>query len=399
MSVVQLERDLRRDHEPALRAWDRAVDDWTIRMESSRREASKTDRSWSAAMRDHERLVQQVQREGPRVHRNSIEPITLQKCRGSYVIRCDQVSKEWPSMALFTLDVGRGVAPTISAGNLDLGYFEGTVLIALSEDTLEDYIKDQSESESDTEENDDESDRSSDRYSSDDSRSDSDGGSRTYSNSDRDRDSDRESRTYSDGDLHRESDSDGRRSSDSHRGGDSDSQNDNYRDRRRHSDSDNESNSHSEQYSECDIEDYDSDSDRDKDSDDHSDDHDEEETQSYRGLGSKRKQFPTKAEPPHIKRQCDRPIKTARAPARRVFIRLRGRETGEGEIQPDPVSGYLDFSNEDFTKFVGMIDLPYLSGSVKLEGFKVSTTAKRQYESWSSFSEAAYERARVARWR
>ncbi|KAF3016405.1 hypothetical protein E8E14_001747 [Neopestalotiopsis sp. 37M] len=292
MSVVQLERDLRRDHEPALRAWDRAVDDWTIRMDSSHREASKTDRSWSAAMRDHDRLVQQVQRDGPRVHRNSIEPITLQKCRGSYVIRCHQVSKEWPSMALFTLDVSRGVAPTISAGNLDLGYFEGTMLIALSEDTLEDYMKDQSESESDTEENDDESDRSSD-----------------------------------------------------------------------------------------------------------SDDHDEEEPQSYRGLGSKRKQFPTKAESSNIKRQCDRPIKTARTSVRRVFVRLRGRETGEGEIQPDPVSGYLDFSNEDFTKFVGMIDLPYLSGSVKLEGFKVSTTAKRQYESWSSFSEAEYERARVARWR
>ncbi|ETS79927.1 hypothetical protein PFICI_07456 [Pestalotiopsis fici W106-1] len=482
-SVLKLELDMRRDHEPALKAWDQEVEDWEAEQESkenqawfkysnpaerakqdlhrfmehyfltngrpdesktpepmalygyddrhllraaaervpgletwsggtgsmrticigwnrsavislarhvdrqsSRQEAERSDNLWLTAMKDHDRLVQQVRKEGPRVQTRSIEPPTLQKCRGSYVIRCEEVSGQWPSMAPFTLDVSRGVAPSISAGRLDMGYFDGTMLIALSNDRLEDYI--QAQDESDTE--DDDSDGH--RYSDSGSDSHIDGDS-NHRRSDSDSHSDAASsdshgrRDNNNNNSHRDSDSDSR--SDSNRqsySSDSDSQNDSNR--RSYSDS------HSDDDDERRTEDYDRYSDSDSD-----DDHKEEETKSYNRLGSKRKRGPTRAEPTHSKRHRGRSPKETKAPAHRVFIRLRGRETGEGEIQPDPVSGHLDFSDENFTRFVGMIDLPLLCGSVKLEGFKVSATARHRYEPWSTFSEAAYEDARVARWR
>lgn len=129
------------------------------------------------------------------------------------------------------------------------------------------------------------------------------------------------------------------------------------------------------------------------------DDSEEVDDDFDQDVGSKRKSAPSKAKSAPAKRPRGRPPKKGKTPAHRVFIRLRGRETGEGEIQPDPRDGYLDFSDEYFTKFSGQVDLPYLSGTVKLEGFKVSTSAQRRYSPWSSFSEAAYERARVSRWR
>lgn len=255
--------------------WDRAAV-WNLArevgLESRRRKAKTADQLWSTAMEDHERLVQQVQNEGPHVNPKSIEPPGLQKSRGSYVIRCKEVAGEWPSPSLFTLDVDRGVGPFIAAGHLDLGYFQGTMLIALNETTIETYILEDESQESDAEE--------------------------------------------------------------------------------------------------------------------------EVELHANEGLGSRRK----KAQSTQNKTPYGRPPKKNRPPAHRLFIRLRGRETGEGEIQSNPRSGYLEFSDEQFTKFAGEIDLPYLSGSAKLEGFKISTSAKRRYDSWDSYSEAAHEKARVTRW-
>jgi len=66
----------------------------------------------------------------------SPEPQDLQKIKGSYVIHCDRVQKQWPSRHLFTLDIGRTGAPRqpkIVAGVLKLSYFEGTMLVALEE--------------------------------------------------------------------------------------------------------------------------------------------------------------------------------------------------------------------------------------------------------------------------
>ncbi|KAF4973833.1 hypothetical protein FZEAL_9212 [Fusarium zealandicum] len=86
--------------------------------------------------------------------------------------------------------------------------------------------------------------------------------------------------------------------------------------------------------------------------------------------------------------------------SRRVFYRLRGRETGEGEILHEPESGHLDFSNDSCTVFAGLAYyFPYIAKNVEFHGYKVSGLPKRRAKDWSGFSGAAYEYARKSRWR
>ncbi|KAJ4320376.1 hypothetical protein N0V84_005870 [Fusarium piperis] len=85
---------------------------------------------------------------------------------------------------------------------------------------------------------------------------------------------------------------------------------------------------------------------------------------------------------------------------RRVYYRLRGRETGEGEILPDPESGHLDFLSDNCISFVGLAYyFPYADKNVEFRGYKVSDVPKKRAAEWDEFSFGAYECARRGRWR
>ncbi|KAF5601734.1 hypothetical protein FPCIR_2168 [Fusarium pseudocircinatum] len=94
-----------------------------------------------------------------------------------------------------------------------------------------------------------------------------------------------------------------------------------------------------------------------------------------------------------------RPVKKKKcviSHSRRVFYRLRGKETGEGEILPDVEVGEIDFLSDDCTKFSGVAYyFPYVDSSVEFTGYKVSNTPQEFPRSWNDYSEAAYERARI----
>ncbi|KAH6871632.1 hypothetical protein B0T10DRAFT_568209 [Thelonectria olida] len=86
--------------------------------------------------------------------------------------------------------------------------------------------------------------------------------------------------------------------------------------------------------------------------------------------------------------------------SRRVYYQLRGSETGEGQILPEPQPGHINFLNDQATRFVSLAyEVPYISGKVEFHGVKVSDKPLRTPESWDSFSWSAYEYARAARWR
>lgn len=86
--------------------------------------------------------------------------------------------------------------------------------------------------------------------------------------------------------------------------------------------------------------------------------------------------------------------------ARRVYYRLRGRETGEGEIIHEQEPGHLDFLNGNCATFVGLAyHFPYVGKNVEFRGYKVSDVPKRRAEEWDNFSFGAYEFARRNRWR
>jgi hypothetical protein len=81
---------------------------------------------------------------------------------------------------------------------------------------------------------------------------------------------------------------------------------------------------------------------------------------------------------------------------RRLHYRLKGHETGEGEMFCTPYKGYFDF-DDTYTSFKGKANSPYIRSDA-MEGLKTDNKPRRSAEPWNSFSEAAYERARVARW-
>lgn len=74
------------------------------------------------------------------------------------------------------------------------------------------------------------------------------------------------------------------------------------------------------------------------------------------------------------------------------------QETGEGEIDYEPISGHLSFVDDKFATFSGSLDLNFTSGKVVIHGRKISDAAQIE-ERWEDYSEQAYERARVNRWR
>ncbi|KAL0931166.1 AT hook motif family protein [Colletotrichum truncatum] len=85
--------------------------------------------------------------------------------------------------------------------------------------------------------------------------------------------------------------------------------------------------------------------------------------------------------------------------SRRVYYRLRGRETGEGEILYETSSGHLDFLDAEGKQFAGLAyEFPYIGKNVEFRGSKVSDVPLKKPEPWGSFSEQAYEYANVARW-
>lgn len=88
-------------------------------------------------MDEHRQLVETTRRqEGPKVVALSPQTPNLQKCKGSYLIRCEQLAREYSSETFFTLDVGfgRGPNPRVLAGALDLSVFDGTMLLVLEHD-------------------------------------------------------------------------------------------------------------------------------------------------------------------------------------------------------------------------------------------------------------------------
>ncbi|KAL8369787.1 hypothetical protein RB595_000225 [Gaeumannomyces hyphopodioides] len=84
-------------------------------------------------------------------------------------------------------------------------------------------------------------------------------------------------------------------------------------------------------------------------------------------------------------------------PSLRYHVCLRGRETGEGQIQSDSW-GEIKFSNATLKKFAGQITISF-AGACKLTGTKTSTGDPAiSPAKWAEYSEEQYEYERVNRW-
>jgi len=83
----------------------------------------------------------------------------------------------------------------------------------------------------------------------------------------------------------------------------------------------------------------------------------------------------------------------------KFFLVWRGRETGEGEIQSGEHSGTIEFTNRNYVRFSGDMDMVFVGGSDGFEGTKVSDVPGTFSQRWGDFFQSAYEYERVNRWR
>ncbi|KAK4203968.1 hypothetical protein QBC40DRAFT_262003 [Triangularia verruculosa] len=112
-------------------------------------------------------------------------------------------------------------------------------------------------------------------------------------------------------------------------------------------------------------------------------------------VGSKRKGL--------VKQPRGRPAKKAKAAGpikfKKLFLRLRSKDTGTGEIHSTPQKGYIKFDGPRFATFTGEASMACIGEGVFFTARKVAATPRPSWDSWDDYSEAAYERARIGRWR
>lgn len=228
------------------------------------------DDEWEEVMQEHRDFVAKYKKGKGK----KSQPPNLEKCKGSYVIRCDELSGGWDNCNELSIDIDSGATPNILVAAADFGIYECTMLLSFSEAELDTYVNTAGENE-----------------------------------------------------------------------------------------------------------------------DSESEDPDEGMLQP---TASKKRKAP-----PPPKRGRGRPKKqpkTSDTTSKRLFFRMRGRDTSEGQIFYEPERGHLDFTDDDFVAFRGIMALPAVGRKVPLEGFKINEKATSSAEAWSNFSEKVYEEERVSRW-
>ncbi|GJC80841.1 hypothetical protein ColLi_03679 [Colletotrichum liriopes] len=71
--------------------------------------------------------------------------------------------------------------------------------------------------------------------------------------------------------------------------------------------------------------------------------------------------------------------------SRRVYYRMRGRETGEGTCWNTTEAGHLDFLSDLGTEFVGLAyTFPYIGRNVEFRGYKIFDVPQKKPQRWSS---------------
>ncbi|ETS84748.1 hypothetical protein PFICI_02773 [Pestalotiopsis fici W106-1] len=115
------------------------------------------------------------------------------------------------------------------------------------------------------------------------------------------------------------------------------------------------------------------------DDEDESEDDEENEETNNAPTGSKRKA------PPVTGPRKEAKVDDAEPSPFKYELRLRARETGEGDIFPDPCKGTIIFGDDKFTWFKGSATLPCV-GDEPFRGYKVADKPVDKRWKWETFS-------------
>lgn len=70
----------------------------------------------------------------------------------------------------------------------------------------------------------------------------------------------------------------------------------------------------------------------------------------------------------------------------RFPVRLRGRETGEGDVLPDPEKGYIEFTDDTYAAFRAVVDIALVGDGIEIKGWKVDGRSRKRPEPWNNSS-------------
>ena len=121
--------------------WDRSAV-WrlagTISARVFEEKLKKQEDEWEDTMADHRAFVETL---GVKKTTTKLSnQATLERCKGSYTVRCDEASRQWDDCDTLTLDIANGPEPGILIAAYDFGFIEGTMLLALDESDLNAYV-------------------------------------------------------------------------------------------------------------------------------------------------------------------------------------------------------------------------------------------------------------------
>ncbi|CAH0027133.1 unnamed protein product [Clonostachys rhizophaga] len=113
--------------------------------------------------------------------------------------------------------------------------------------------------------------------------------------------------------------------------------------------------------------------------------------EANRGSGTRgRKRKSQASAPPHKRRKKSRMVGVQPF---QYFIKFRCRETGEGELYPEPEDGTLRFKDKRMAAFLGKVDMPCVGGQIPFAARKISNLPRPNGKSWSDYSDSEYEYA------
>lgn len=128
-----------------------------------------------------------------------------------------------------------------------------------------------------------------------------------------------------------------------------------------------------------------------EDEEDEEEEEDEEDKKPQ--AGSKRK-----ASSPQRGRGRPKKAKADKDQGLTYHLKLRCRETGEGEVYAEPDDGVIKFKDASLASFKGEADLPCVGSKIPFTARKVSDKPSGQPSNWADYSNEQHEYAQVARW-
>ncbi|KAL7946097.1 hypothetical protein V8C42DRAFT_322465 [Trichoderma barbatum] len=103
-------------------------------------ESDRQKAKWEQELERHQKYVAKMQSKGASKGVNKRpKAFNLDRCQGSYIIQCDETADNWPELIqgrTATLDISSGKGQTLRAA-YDFGLIKGTMILSLSEDTLQ----------------------------------------------------------------------------------------------------------------------------------------------------------------------------------------------------------------------------------------------------------------------